>query len=278
MDLEEIISALNLVDSRISSLVEDGEYVDEELYVIAVVGNSSVYIEGEPTRAVYRIFAQYFENVEDGKPIIQHEDYEETYKSSKENFDCLIYKKIDHAKLKAMAEIRRATEAEPKVTNDLSKAADSGNGKLVGLDFRLKTLGSLTRKIRKEPYKNMRDVLRYTEVSTASNQVADYRKTMETLVSAGYRISSVKNSWNDPLRAYNGLNTNVVSPDGYEFELQFHTKESFDLKNGELHSLYEQQRVLDRKKDIEEWQRLEDEMFGLSSTLERPQGIESIGI
>lgn len=58
------------------------------------------------------------------------------------------------------------------------------------------------------------------------------------------------------------------------FELQFHTPESFDVKQNKMHILYEEYR-----KDTtsgEKKRKLENEMFELSKELEMPAGIEKI--
>lgn len=84
----------------------------------------------------------------------------------------------------------------------------------------------------------MRDILRYTNISNVENQVDAYRKTIEQLIEKGYNVSAVKNYWNDHNNPYNGINVNFLTPAKYEFELQIHMKESFDLKNGKLHKFY----------------------------------------
>ena len=69
-----------------------------------------------------------------------------------------------------------------------------------------------------------------------------------------------------------GVNTNAYSPNGYEFEIQYHTEESFELKNGELHELYERQRKIKNSKN-EEFIEIERRMFELSDKLTPPLGI-----
>ena len=73
----------------------------------------------------------------------------------------------------------------------------------------------------------------------------------------GILVSAVKNYWTIPSNPYNGINANFLTSKYYEFELQFHTKESFDLKKGLLHELYEKQRVLDPYKDASEFSSLD---------------------
>ncbi|GAB2022431.1 hypothetical protein RyT2_15050 [Pseudolactococcus yaeyamensis] len=184
--------------------------------------------------------------------------------------------KKDAASEKASDLLKDARQAEPKITSDLKDSLKSTSAHLEGLDYRLKTLDSLSRKVKNEPKAKMRDVVRYTSISKPDELVADYSKIMDNLRKKGYNISAVKNSWLDENRAYKGINTNLKTPAGYEFELQFHTQASFDLKNGKLHELYEKQRVLDKVKDRAEIDRLEKEMLDLSSKLKYPQNIGKV--
>jgi hypothetical protein len=59
------------------------------------------------------------------------------------------------------------------------------------------------------------------------------------------------------------------------FELQYHTPESFELKNGALHTLYEQQRVLTDTMSAK-YLGLRDEMMKLSEKLEFPESIKEL--
>lgn len=67
----------------------------------------------------------------------------------------------------------------------------------------------------------------------------------------------------------------VVSPDGQSFEIQFHTSDSFLLKNSpKMHELYKQSRILNPNSI--EYIECQDKMFELSSQLENPNDIETI--
>lgn len=178
---------------------------------------------------------------------------------------------------KAKILLNQANESEPQITADLKVISQNIGSKLEGLDFRLKTLDSLNRKVSNEPNSKMRDVVRYTSVSTPENMTRDINKFVDELKGKGYNISAMKNYWNNSSNPYNGVNANFYSPNNYEFELQFHTKESFDLKNGKLHELYEKQRVLDPMRDFEEINKLTKEMFELSAGLSVPKNIKKIG-
>lgn len=157
--------------------------------------------------------------------------------------------------------IEKAKKQDKIVTPIMKEIVDTGTGHLEGIDFRIKGLDSLSRKIKEksvkkgismEEYSNkVTDILRYTNVSEPSKLSNDYFKIVEGLKNKGYNVIEVTNSFGTP--GYKGINTLVKSPDGYIFELQYHTPESFRIK--ELnHKLYEEFRLdstnLSRKKEL----------------------------
>ena len=102
-----------------------------------------------------------------------------------------------------------------------------------------------------------------------------YKKTLTGMIDRGYSITKIKNTWLDDSNPYKGINVQLESPQEQKFELQFHTQESFDLKNSkEMHGLYEQARILSPGTD--EYFEIEDKMFDLSEQLEEPDNITEI--
>lgn len=90
----------------------------------------------------------------------------------------------------------------------------------------------------------------------------------------GYNTSVLKKSWNDIENPYKGVNTIVIAPSNQKFELQYHTRESFETKE-RMHKLYEKWRVIEDKtseKAIE----LSKEMMELSKELTIPNNIEKV--
>lgn len=174
--------------------------------------------------------------------------------------------------------IGSASREEPQATHDLSTIVRANRGEMGGLQFRLKTekslSGKLERKAREkgvtpEEYsKSVADVLRYTGVFKPGDYARGVEQTIERLRAAGYKISDsdVENYWATG-DDYNGINATAVTPSGYRFELQFHTQESLDLKNGELHRLYEQFR--DEQNPHERY-RLWTRMVDLSNSISQP--------
>jgi len=66
----------------------------------------------------------------------------------------------------------------------------------------------------------------------------------------------------------------VVEKDGINFEMQYHTQESFDLKNGLLHKLYEKYR--DASTSDQERMKLFKKMLDLNKGLDIPRNIERV--
>lgn len=176
--------------------------------------------------------------------------------------------------------LSKISKAEPKITSDMQRIA--GENKLAGLEFRKKTSESLARKITTDSQaenislskaaSKINDALRYTTIFDSDTFTKEYLKMKQKLIAEGYQVVKVKNTWliDGP---YKGVNT-VVEKDGINFEMQYHTQESFDLKNGPLHELYEKRRLSSTTKA--ERHKLDAEMVKLSKTLKVPKNIERV--
>lgn len=175
---------------------------------------------------------------------------------------------------------RKAVEAEPVITADVRQVAAESDGSLAGLEQRLKRPDSVYEKLyEREGTRNlsidrMHDIIRYTQLYAAERLASATNDSLELYRQRGYEIEKVANSWDDASNPYKGINAVLRNPDGQSFEVQFHTPESFDLKNGELHRLYEQYRILPRNSP--ERHRLSREARELSAALTRPAGIERV--
>lgn len=183
----------------------------------------------------------------------------------------------------ASEKVAKAQAQEPKLTSMLNDSAKEVGGEMVGLDFAVKSRESLSRKIKSEAKEkgitleeaagNMKDVNRYTMQLKEDNFVSGYNKTVKNLQSQGYEIVRVKNSLQNPNAPYRGVNTNVKSPDGSIWELQFHTKTSLDIKEVN-HKLYEKQRLDDTP--ASQKVALGEEMARNAAAIPTPPGIENI--
>jgi hypothetical protein len=182
--------------------------------------------------------------------------------------------------------VPRTTAAEPKLTALVSTMVGRNGGKMEGLDFRLKGGDSLRRKIEKQveaqttkdrkvtPQQiadRLFDVNRYTGVFNDKTYATSSEAVLNTLRSQGYKLN-VKNYWTKTDNPYQGINVQVTAPDGTQFELQFHTDESLAIKNGELHTLYEKQRVLKEEMQAQ-IDALMRQMFDVSRRIPVPPGV-----
>ena len=155
--------------------------------------------------------------------------------------------------LKRMSDSDRETymqvvEKEPQITAKVQEITSKAGGELEGLDYRLKTPTSTYEKMygraTSKPITEMNDLIRYTEIFEPDQLAEGTNLSLQEFEANGYSVARVKNTWGDTSNPYNGINATIVSPEGQAFEVQFHTLDSFNLKNGQLHSLYEQCRVL----------------------------------
>lgn len=148
----------------------------------------------------------------------------------------------------AYAEWTEAKEHEPYITGALHTIAAESGGKLVGLTFKLKGRASLERKISGDAADNggdlqrardgIRDSLRYTVESQPGDYIQTYRAFQRGMFARGFLQTKEKNYWREGDGSYRGLNTNWKTKDGFEFEVQFHTKQSRAVKET-AHKLYE---------------------------------------
>ena len=190
-------------------------------------------------------------------------------------------KEIEAEKV-SISMLKSAKRVEPAITEDLKRISKEANGIIAGLEYRIKTKESLKRKIFKdaiekdvavrESANEINDVLRYTTLFDNTTFVNDYKSMKTLLIEEGYAIIKVKNSWKKG-SPYKGINT-IIEKNGIKFEMQYHTAESFDLKNGLLHKLFEKDRELNTKP--KDRAKLNQSMIKLSSKLETPPGIEEI--
>lgn len=202
-----------------------------------------------------------------------------------EEFQNLKYNDSDEygilkAQYKGMTYYDKAVLNEPDITNQVKNVAKSIGMEPLGLEFRIKGKDSYLRKIRTN-YKpdgneyEINDILRYTYGADVKNLSSKTLESIDKYSAIGYNTVKIKNSWLDNDNPYNGINTIVQNPDGQKFELQYHTPESFELKNGKLHELYEKQRLISDEESAE-FISLKNQMFELSDQLTVPDGIERV--
>jgi hypothetical protein len=169
---------------------------------------------------------------------------------------------------------RLAVGAERSVTPTLQTIAQANGGQMTGLEYRLKTMESLTRKIEANPDRSINDALRYTMTFDEATFTPSVRSTMERLDQQGYELTKVWNRFKAGA-PYKGINATYQTPDGLEFELQFHTPASLEMKQLVNHPLYEQQRLLQRSDP--QWKVLDQQMVQNSKSVPIPAGAGTIG-
>lgn len=146
----------------------------------------------------------------------------------------------------------KAAKVEPQITEKMKGLAANNGGEMIGLEYRTKSLDSLTRKIQDKADEefggdfdkaaaDIGDSVRYTMELSPNKYSAGAKNTIDELNAAGYE-TKVKNYWQEG-NVYKGVNVTVKAPDGTKFELQFHTKASFDTKEKKNHPLYEEHRL-----------------------------------
>lgn len=182
------------------------------------------------------------------------------------------------AQYKGMSYYDKAVKNEPIVTEQVKSIAKQSGMSTEGLKYRIKSKDSYLRKIRSNysPDGNqyeIKDILRYTYSADAKTVTDKTLKAFEIFQNNGYNISEVKNYWFNKNNPYNGINTVVATPSGQKFEVQYHTSESYRIKDS-MHEDYEKWRVLD--KSSPEAVALRKRMHEQSNEMTRPANIGKV--
>ena len=165
---------------------------------------------------------------------------------------------------------------EFETTKFLVEFAKTNKAVLEGLEYRVKSPKSLYNKlyqrVEKSFFDSLADVVRYTIILDPEDYVEQIRFVITALHEKNWKIYALKNYWTNDGFPYNGVNTKFKNPRNYRIEIQFHTKESFDVKmSKEDHDLYEQRRVLEPGCD--EYNRILQLQLNLYSNMEYPKNI-----
>lgn len=182
------------------------------------------------------------------------------------------------SQVKGMTYYDKAILNEPDITAQVKKVAESTGMETMGLEYRIKGKDSYLRKIRSNysPTGNeyeVKDIVRYTYTAPPDELTEKALKAIDTHKDLGYNTIEVKNYWLNKHNPYNGINTTISTPDGQRFELQYHTLESYEVKD-KMHSDYEKWRLMD--KSLDEAQELRKTMFMQSTGMTVPKNIEKV--
>jgi hypothetical protein len=214
--------------------------------------------------------------------------------------DDVFITETEHAEITAHAKrlVAAADDADVLVTKQVKKLAKDVNAKFPdaaivedgplvdegSLFWRKKDLDSTSRKIQTyardrdltftEASNQISDSLRYTYVVDDDDYIRAIQEAMERFAELGYKNNKFDPAW--LLRPdYKGLNVNFVSPQGVRMELQFHTAQSFEVKNGINHTLYEKFRKLSKVKQAgPEGQALQADMLANAQAIPVPKNIQ----
>ncbi|WP_372191392.1 XopAD/skwp family type III secretion system effector [Xanthomonas axonopodis pv. desmodiigangetici] len=155
--------------------------------------------------------------------------------------------------LKAQALLRRARQMEPQVTDMLQNIAARHGGQLAGTQHQLKSLSSLKQKLtqrmalKKQPLDeaaaSVNDALRYSVVLEPQGFTAGLRAVLAALDDQGHARVKLTNQFTEYPPVFKAINVTLRSPAGALWEIQFHTPETFALKE-RFHDLYKHAHAL----------------------------------
>jgi hypothetical protein len=160
----------------------------------------------------------------------------------------------------------RVQEIEEKTVTPAMRRieAEDPSRHLTGLEHRLKGKDRLSEKIEsdmrkwgvtvEQAFSNIKDTIRYT-LEYPDNRYSDgVLVDCQRIKDAGFELAERRNSWDGD--QYKGINSRWRVPEnGQLFEVQFHTRASFEAKQ-QTHAAYERLRTL--PEDHEDVHRLRD--------------------
>jgi hypothetical protein len=176
-----------------------------------------------------------------------------------------------------------AARAEREVTPDIEEVARSSFGYRAGAEWVLKSESSVVTKLDgdmrdrglslDEASAGINDTVRYTIVYAPDRYTGSTHAAIRELEARGYGAINVKNCWQEE-NPYKGINAVFVSPTGRSVELQFHTPESWDMKQA-THDDYNI--VKDVGADPDQRRSANDRSIAAAAGLETPPGVDGIG-
>lgn len=134
--------------------------------------------------------------------------------------------------------INEAEKYEPYISADLNDQLVPGCH-FAGFKDRIKLPKRLREKIISDANKeyngdyqaaanNIHDVLRYTVILPFENHFQYLDNFLNDLIDINYKVRRVRNKWTDDY--CKGVTAVLETPDGFPFEIQFHTQENYDMK------------------------------------------------
>lgn len=191
-----------------------------------------------------------------------------------------LWTKHDRAEVcTALETVEAATDHDGRTYTDMGSAAVAAGAQLHGTEFRIKSPGSLARKINtkieaaeargkkitpQETADGITDVTRYTVLSKEHDQIVPVaRAAVADLEARGWHVIEAEQSYVSG-NPYKGLHLLVRHDDGQVAELQVQSAQSQKLKD-RAHELYEISRDpnrswSERKKAVEENKALYDDL------------------
>lgn len=180
----------------------------------------------------------------------------------------------------------QAKKKEPGITRDVIMIAGLSGSKMHGLEHKLKTKDSIKRKIETDSEEKgitesraaqaIKDAVRYTTITDDENFVSSYQKVKEKLEKKGYKETRCKNYfelYNQGKVKHKSVQSVFEDPDGYSFEIQFHTPSSQKAKDEKL-PIYEERRKPGLSKERQK--ELERQMEDLAKQVTEPKDIHKI--
>ena len=162
------------------------------------------------------------------------------------------------------AECDRIARREEERISPAMRSVESQdpNRHLIGFDDRLKGRDRIKEKVLgtikdfsrspEQAVSLVPDTIRYTFQYREASYTQGVWADIERLKNEGFKLHKIRNSWADDHDQYKGINSQWIEPDtGQRFEVQFHTRISFEAKQL-THTSYERLRTATKPDKFEQ--------------------------
>lgn len=183
------------------------------------------------------------------------------------------YQNYDGTRISANKIYKEASKREPVITKDISGSVKRNGGSMYGLEHRLKTKESISRKA---AFKEIKDAVRYTAILSEDNFVKQYNGIKKSLRDKGYKEIRCKNNFEEFRKgkvSHKSVQCNYQTKDGYVFEVQYQTYASQKAKDKKV-PLYEE--VRNPKTTAKRKGELIAQMIILANNVNDPKDIHKI--
>lgn len=231
------------IDSKIIELLENEKFINASVDKQKEMISEICDYDSLPSNTKLIIFTSLLEMSAEKQGLTVEEI------SNLKGDDVVAPERLEEALTLADSLFHKVSVHEPKIT-EIMTSFESDNCIVLGTENKLKSIERIAEKMisisneknitLEKASSKINDTLRYTLVIEPSDYTEKVLEVLLKFKNEGYAIVKAANTWDND--TYKGVNTFIKAPNGTIFEIQFHTPDSYTVKDIETHMYYEIER------------------------------------